>query len=515
MKRSLLFILSLVICFCTALFAVGCAGENYTQGLLFTENYDGTGYVVSDLGTAADKTDIIIPSSHNGMPVTRIEGGVFSFKDHINSVTIPDSVMRIDDYAFSSCSDLTSINVSGGNKRYKSIDGNLYTKDGKTLICYAQGKSNLTFTVPDGVTAIADYAFSDCERLRRITLSDSVTSIGKNAFSNCSCLSDITLPDNLKSIEEKTFYGCKALKNITIPDGVTVIADYAFSDCEKLENVSVPDSVTDISGLAFSGCKSLKYNRYDNAYYLGNETNPYLILDMVADKKAGTCEIHENTRHIQVAAFSGCKMLKRIVIPDSVTKIQGYTFENCSELSAVTLPAGLSEIGDMAFYGCYNIKEVFYNGDLAGWCNIEIGIDAFDFLSFLSSRKLYINKKQLTGDLVIPEGVTKISRQSFCNCDGITSVTIPEGVTSIGEKAFYECKSLVSVTIPAGVTEIGESAFYGCGGLTSAIFGNTAGWKAGDKDLSADELSDASKAAFYLRNFHANHVWMRSEDADA
>ena len=71
------------------------------------------------------------------------------------------------------------------------------------------------------------------------------------------------------------------------------------------------------------------------------------------------------------------------------------------------------------------------------------------------------------GEVVIPEGVTKIGKTAFEGCKGLTGVTIPTGVTEIGVAAFFGCTGLTSVTIPAGVTEIGQSAFYGCTGLTS------------------------------------------------
>ena len=122
-------------------------------------------------------TSVTIPDS-----VTSI--GYVAFEDctSLTSVTIPDSVTSIGDHAFYNCTSLTNINVNDNNKAYKSIDGNLYSKDGKTLIQYAIGKTNMLFTIPDGVTVIGYRAFYDCTSLTSVNIPDSVTSIGNSAF---------------------------------------------------------------------------------------------------------------------------------------------------------------------------------------------------------------------------------------------------------------------------------------------------------------------------------------------
>merc|ERR1711871_1420500 len=89
-------------------------------------------------------------------------------------------------------------------------------------------------TVPDGVTSIGDYAFYLCWRLTSVTIPDSVTSIGDGAFSRCSGLTSVTIPDSVTSIGENAFSGCSGLTSVTIPDSVTSIGDGAFFDCSNL-----------------------------------------------------------------------------------------------------------------------------------------------------------------------------------------------------------------------------------------------------------------------------------------
>ena len=116
--------------------------------------------------------------------------GEYAFEDctSLTSVTIPASMTSIANDAFSRCTSLISITVDPYNDYYQSIEGNLYTKDGKTLIQYAIGKESTSFTIPDFVTSIDAGAFEGCTSLTSITIPISVTSIGYGAFGNCTSL---------------------------------------------------------------------------------------------------------------------------------------------------------------------------------------------------------------------------------------------------------------------------------------------------------------------------------------
>lgn len=200
-------------------------------------------------------------------------------------ITIPESVTYISKYAFYGCTSLTGIVVEEANPNYSSLDGVLYNKDKTTLICYPAGKTEASFDIPEGVTAIGSYAFYSCESLTEITIPESVTIIGSEAFRSCRSLTQITIPEGVTSIGSYAFYNCSSLAEIIIPESVTDIGHYAFSDCTSLAEITIAEGVTSIGNYAFYSCKSLT-----------------------------EITIPESVTSIGTAAFCNCKSLAQITI---------------------------------------------------------------------------------------------------------------------------------------------------------------------------------------------------------
>ena len=171
---------------------------------------------VTSIGTSAfsgcsNLTTVIFEENSQ---LTTIGDYAFRFCDSLTSIVIPSSVTSITFLAFASCDSITNITVDVNNKYYKDIDGNLYAKDGKTLIRYAIGKKDTSFIVPDGVTSIGVGAFEYCDSLTSITIPSSVTSIGDWAFYNCRSLASITIPSSVTSIGASAFKNCDNLTRI-------------------------------------------------------------------------------------------------------------------------------------------------------------------------------------------------------------------------------------------------------------------------------------------------------------
>ena len=83
--------------------------------------------------------------------------------------------------------------------------------------------------------------------------------------------------------------------------------------------------------------------------------------------------------------------------------------------------------------------------------------DLKDFVIVKGVLKKY---KGTDNEVIIPDGVKRIGKEAFYDCENLTSITIPNGVTSISDKAFQLCTGLASITIPDSVTSIGDEAFY-------------------------------------------------------
>lgn len=163
-------------------------------------------------------------------------------------------------------------------------------------------------------------------------------------------------------------------------------------------------------------------------------------------------------------AFSSCKNITEITMPDSVTSIGGSAFEGCASLAEITIPDSVTEIGSSAFSGCTSLSKVDLPKKLTT-------IEAYTFSGCSSLESI-----------VIPDGVTAIGTlseyeniyysSSFSGCTSLKEIVIPDSVTAIGDSAFSGCTSLTEIVIPDSVTGIWWRAFSGCTSLESITIGS-------------------------------------------
>ena len=454
--------------------------------------------------------DIVIPevvvSKKVSYKVVGIDAETFQ-ESNITSITIPDSVKTIGNYAFSWCESLTSINIPDGVTtigedafRYcKSLTSINIPDSVKTIGTGAFSLcESLTFiNIPDGVTTIGDGAFRDCKSLTSINIPDSVTTIGNEAFKFCKSLTSINIPDSVTTIGNEAFDYCKSLTSINIPDSVTTIGDSAFSGCSSLTSITIPNGVTSIGHYAFKGCTSLTFINIpdsvttigEEAFYRCDSLTQMLVQEVEIDNLRFRLLMHNQcamvirssskniesinnipakidfngveycVTTIEGYAFEYCKSHTSINIPDSVTTIGENAFSGCSSLTSITIPDSVTTIGENAFYDCSSLTSIIVGKnnkvyDSRDNCNAIIE----------TATSTLIKGCQNT---IIPNGVTNIGEKAFRDCKSLTSITIPNSVTTIGEDAFQGCSSLTSINIPDGVTSIGNEAFYGCSSLTS------------------------------------------------
>ena len=240
--------ISLLLVFCTLTSTV-CIAPVALEEYEYSDTQNGV--AITDWNENASYT-VVIPDNIDGKTVTEIRKEAFSNCASIYEIVIPDTVTLIDPSAFIGCTSLKAITVSDSNEAYKTVNGNLYSKDGKTLVKFCD-VSAAEFSLPDTVSEISPYAFYQMDKLTSLTLNN-VKSIGKYAFYGCSSLKNIDL-SSVEKVEEYAFYSCISLTYANI--GIKNIPEGLFYGCEKLEDV-VLTGTESVGKLAFAGCFSLK-----------------------------------------------------------------------------------------------------------------------------------------------------------------------------------------------------------------------------------------------------------------
>lgn len=307
-------------------------------------------------------TSITIPNS-----VTSIGPFAFSKCTSLKSITIPKSVTSIGDYAFSECNSLTSITVDSNNEEYSSKDGALFDKSGTKLIRYPAGNTRTAYTIPNSVTKIAPYAFSDCSSLKNITVPSSMDSIGANVFADCTSLTSITISDGVASIGDAAFKGCKNLTSVTIPKSVKSIGTYAFSMCNGISDVNYTGTKEEWDKISIArGNNVLKKSVHYN--YDPNHKHSYTskVTKAATCKETGvktfTCSCGESytetiakTDHTAVidkavaatcttdgkTEGSHCSVCGEVIKAQTVVTAKGHSYGNWT----VTKPATVNEQG--------------------------------------------------------------------------------------------------------------------------------------------------------------------------
>ena len=184
---------------------------------------DGSGYEVNLSVSSVELQDkkVVVPSTYENLPVTRIADKMFYKCASLTEVVLPNTLKEIGANAFYNCDALESIEL------------------------------------PESVTAIGSSAFSGCLSLKKIVVPDGIERIEGNMFGDCTSLTEVVLPSTLKEIRGMAFLGCIVLENIELPESVTAIGSIAFGGCSSLKKIVVPTGVERIEGSTFVGCSNL------------------------------------------------------------------------------------------------------------------------------------------------------------------------------------------------------------------------------------------------------------------
>ena len=148
-----------------------------------------------------------------------------------------------------------------------------------------------------------------------------VSSIGAASFHNCKQVTKFVIPENIETIQDCAFMNCTGIEELLIPSGIKTIGDMAFIGCINLKHLELPDSLESVGKYIFMYCENLEYNIYDNAKYIGNKDNPYLLLAHKKSRDIINCEIYKSCKFIGDNALSGCNYLENIFVPKNVVEI--------------------------------------------------------------------------------------------------------------------------------------------------------------------------------------------------
>ena len=384
----------------------------------FTFTTDDTGATVT--GYKGESTEVHIPSALGGKPVVAIGANAFNGNETITSVTLPDSVTQLEGFIFSDCSDLQSV------------------------------------ILPKTLESLPRSTFSGCQKLTDVTLPAGLKTIESYAFKDCGSLREITLPEGLQSIEMGAFWDCRSLNSVTLPASLEWLQTGAFGGCTGL---------TDLQDLSGKFLKTI-----DGIVYSADQTQIVAVLASIS----GNVEFAEGITEIPMGLFDGNTRITGVVIPEGVTRLDWCSFRNCVNLETVQLPESLTRIEEEVFEGCQNLTGI----------TLPAGLEYIGMEAFAECRRL--------SSITLPAGLQYNEPMAFRNCNGLTelqdlsgrfyqtvdgmvysadgseavlalatvpeNVQIMEGVTSISAYALAGQEKIVSVLLPDSVLEINSTA---------------------------------------------------------
>lgn len=410
---------------------------------------------------------------------------LFCPRGRTEQVNFVDGVKTIGDNAFEEC---------------RSLSGTIELPDsvvtiGSSAFSGCEGISG-PLVLPNGIKTIASCAFENCSGLTGgLTIPDTVTDLGRAAFSGCSGFDgELKLSTGLTDgIHPSSFSGCSGLTgSLIIPDGLTWIGYDAFKDCSGFNgSLKLPDTMEVIQDNAFKNCSSFSGDLVlsdsvtdvgDYAFYCVGFDGSLIIGDGLLQERVGQrafadtnfqgslilgdgiTDINADWLNMAVASFQGSLVINQYV---SNIDTDCIWWEKFSEIIVDE---------NNPVYSSY--EGVLYDKDkktLLRGPRGKKGTLKIAETTEVIADEAFRDADQITGDLIIPDGVVSIGDKAFAGCSQISGkLILPDSLVSIGESAFEDCSRMTGeLVIPYSVVSLGGRAFYGCSSLTKlTILGN-------------------------------------------
>ena len=377
----------------------------------------------------------------------------FSAIEEVDFDNISGHECKLGKYAFSHCVNLKEVWVSGYTPRIS---------EGAFADCFALEKA----VIPGGVQEIGKDAFSNCAKLEDLQLPSSLTTIGESAFWNCTSLWSLTIPANVSAIGEQAFKGCTGIYEIynlnntpqtitaNVFEGLTLskinlyvppTRKSAYEAKEVWKNFNVKESKAVVGGLCYMVNPATR-----TATLTFDELVPMPYAGLSGKVTVPASIIYNNVSYdvteIGNYAFQGNTTITEIVLPEGIKTIGADCFERMTKLTKVNIPQTVESIFRFESSG---------NGITQNESNYQGGLLIID-------NCLLKVKKELTGQVDVPEGTRLVAGYAFSGCKELTRISLPETVTEVGPYAFESCKQLGEINLPKGLKVIHKGTFNSC-----------------------------------------------------
>jgi len=367
-------------------------------------------------GSCFDKLETVkLPET-----IRRIEAYAFNYCKSLNYIELPDSTIVLGGKAFENCEGLDSIKF---NEKLR------YLGDCAFRYCYSLKKVSL----PASLYTIYEYAFYNCSGLETVEFkSVGDGTISHSMFKGCTSLKSVVLPDDLKTINRYAFENCSSLETITLPDGLETIEYEAFYKCSSLSEINIPQSVNSLGNEVFRYCSSL------------SEIN-----------------IPQSVSSLGTRVFEYCSSLKTVKLLANVTAIPDYFFRQCTSLVSVELASTITSVGYQAFAACraLNDDDAFSNINKIGDSGFEdSGFETFDLSNVTNWGEVVFRNSKKLKSVVFPVGIKTLANGLFEGCNSMISIELPQTLETIGSSVFSGT-SLTSIDLPSSLKTINGYAF--------------------------------------------------------
>lgn len=291
-----------------------------------------------------------------------------------------------------------------------SVSGRVVIPSGVTRITTVFNNLMTEVVLPDTVKIISKYAFHRCTNLEKINIPSSVKKIGEGAFAECKKLREVVFEERTDTIEfgKFVFTDCRALENPILPEGITEIPDRLFS--MFISSIQLPSTIESV-GSSLAVCQELViyYNGtleqwkalasngkvgplarrkiICNDGELGtlkhsHPSKKWMCIDgntvvMCVSGATGVIVVPDYVKKIMDHAFSDCKKITEVRLPEGITQICSGAFSNCTRLKKVFIPGTIRRLGKNLFKGCRTV-EIVYNGTEEEWNKIDHNTDGTD-----------------------------------------------------------------------------------------------------------------------------------------